>query len=219
MKHNLIGLSGKAGSGKDEAYRIIKEVTGINYENKKFAHKLKLMVTLILGCSMEDLEDREFKNKDLGDEWACYKLTDGTLLPKGYYRIGTDNDICEARYSRRMTPRLLLQLLGTEGCREVLHPNIWVNALFADWIETHSDHAPNGVDTPYWVVTDCRFPNEAKAIQERGGVVIRINRPGFEDTGNHESETALDNYKSFNHIITNDGSIYDLENTIKSIIK
>jgi hypothetical protein len=184
--NNLIGLSGKAGSGKDEVYRIIKDITDVNYENKKFAHKLKLMVTLILGCSMKDLENREFKNKDLGDEWA--------------------------NEERRMTPRLLLQLLGTECGREILHSNIWVNALFADYKEDNSSNYPN------WVVTDCRFPNEAKAIQERGGIVIRINRPGFEDTGDHESETALDNYKEFDHVITNDGFISDLENSIKSII-
>lgn len=32
-----------------------------------------------------------------------------------------------------MTPRLFLQLLGTECGREIIHPNIWVNMLMKDY--------------------------------------------------------------------------------------
>jgi hypothetical protein len=39
---------------------------------------------------------------------------------------------------------------------------------------------------------DVRFPNELKAIQEMGGVVIRLTRAPFGDEDRHESETALD---------------------------
>jgi len=30
---------------------------------------------------------------------------------------------------------------------------------------------------PRWVISDCRFENEVKAIKDRGGIVIRVNRP------------------------------------------
>ena len=29
---------------------------------------------------------------------------------------------------------------------------------------------------PNWIITDCRFPNEAKAIKDRDGISIRVNR-------------------------------------------
>ena len=34
----------------------------------------------------------------------------------------------------KLTPRKLLQLLGTDCGRDIIHPNIWVNALFADYV-------------------------------------------------------------------------------------
>lgn len=56
------------------------------------------------------------------------------------------------------------------------------------------------------VVTDIRFVNEADAIRELGGRVVRVVRDtGIEDS--HVSEVELDTYK-FDDVISNDGS-YD----------
>jgi hypothetical protein len=119
-----------------------------------------------------------------------------------------------AWYIIKLTPRELLQLLGTEAGRNIIHPNIWVNALFADYkleydksdfnriaieeglIDGKSSgnlHALKKLGItkgninfqlddkyktkhPNWIITDVRFPNEAKAIKDRGGIVIRVNR-------------------------------------------
>jgi hypothetical protein len=102
-----------------------------------------------------------------------------------------------------MTVRDFLQKLGTEGVREAVHPDAWVNALFTDYYH----HAK-------WVITDVRFPNEAQAIKDRGGVVIRVNRPGVGPVNNHPSETALDDW-DFDHVIDNSGTLQELK--IKSI--
>ena len=125
----------------------------------------------------DDLENREFKERELGEEW------DG------------------------LTPRKILQLLGTEAGRDIIHPNIWVNSLFADYT-TDSN----------WIITDVRFPNEAKAIKDRGGIVVRIERPGGESHcgGAHASETALDDY-DFDIVINNDGTIEELIDKVKQL--
>lgn len=99
--------------------------------------------------------------------------------------------------------RALLQRTGTEAGRRLLGPNVWVDALFRE-LE----------DAPAVVITDVRFPNEARAVAERGGVVIRIERPGVgparDKVGRvHESETALDDW-SYDHVLYNDGSVRDL---------
>jgi len=198
-KSNLIGISGKIGSGKDTLGIVIKNCADSGYEIKKFADKLKDIACLLIGCTRRQLENREFKETPLGEEW--------------------DN----------LTPRKLLQLLGTECGREIIHPNIWVNALFADYVcdncgqqECPTDEEDTGqmIDSsfPNWIITDVRFPNEAQAIKDRGGIMIRIERPGVESHcgGQHPSETALDNY-NFDYVIENEGSIDELIQKIKQL--
>lgn len=79
--------------------------------------------------------------------------------------------------------RAYLQRLGTEGGRKCISDTVWVDTLMAKV-------AHRGA----WVITDCRFPNEADAVTRAGGVVWRINREGVAPTNPHPSETALDDY-------------------------
>ena len=199
IKHNLIGISGKISSGKDLAGKILNDLSGDIFENKKFADKLKDMVCLFIGCTREQLEDREFKEKELGEEWRQYFNDDYDLVCEK-----------ESTFSSLLTPRKLLQLLGTEAGRQVIHNNIWVNALFADY-DTSSNYDSN------WIITDVRFPNECQAIKDRGGIVIKINRDS-DVVDNHSSETALDNYDGFDFVVDNNGSIDDLTNNLIKII-
>ena len=132
----------------------------------------------------------------------------------------------------------LLQLLGTQCGREIIHPNLWVNALFADYegkedkSKRKYEHIANhkNVIYPSWLVTDVRFPNEAKAIKDRGGLIIRVNRdsgqalidkgihiPKWNCTEEHSSETSLDNYDGFGHVIDNNGSIEELVEKVKQL--
>lgn len=226
----IIGISGKLGSGKDlvgSMISFIGEVETPTYDkffnmciyndvkfnkwtNKKFADALKDNVCNILGCTREQLEDREFKEKPLGEEWWYYdiKAKPTQLLPYGYYK-GTDKVIADARFLIKPTPRLILQRLGTEGGRDVIHPNIWVNAAMAGYdSEKH-----------LWYFTDVRFPNELQAVKDRGGITIRLQRGGG-NTGNHPSETGLDNsLDKFDYVVDNDGTIEELYNKVYKIMQ
>jgi len=55
------------------------------------------------------------------------------------------------------------------------------------------------------VVTDVRMPNEANAIREAGGKLIRIVRPGFESADDHVTETALDGYPEDDLVVNDEG--------------
>jgi hypothetical protein len=215
IKHNLIGISGKINSGKDLAGKILNDLSGDIFENKKFADKLKNIVCMLIGCTREQLEDRDFKEKELGEEWwyytdSLFNSTDSeeNLYSYSKYHRQLKNDL--DFYIIKLTPRTLLQLLGTECGRQIIHPNIWVNALFADY-DTSSNYDSN------WIITDVRFPNEVQAIKDKGGIVIKINRDS-DVVDNHSSETALDNYDGFDFVVDNNGSIDDLTNNLIKII-
>lgn len=86
----------------------------------------------------------------------------------------------------------------------------------------------NNLIYPLWCITDMRFPNEMDAVKAKGGITIRVNgmyvRQGdgkatrtYSETGDHPSETALDNHK-FDYVIDNDGTISDLIDKVKNIL-
>lgn len=282
----IIGISGnRMQSGKDTVgsylqYLLSEDSKRMSYSSwqlqidrwynyndwqiKKFAGKLKDIVCILIGCTREDLEDNDFKNKELGEEWNI-SLT----LDKGHgvgLRRTRENE--EVTVYKTITPRLLLQLLGTEAGRNIIHPNIWCNALMKDYrdkVDFDKSLPPN----KNWLITDVRFPNEAKAIKDKGGITIRVNRFKEKDKvywtdpdttefaegassgvysiiklydefcllsndvgsetevpydeiklyieGQHESETALDDYK-FHFTILNNGTLQDLYKSVDSII-
>ena len=105
-----------------------------------------------------------------------------------------------------ITYRQMLQWIGTEAMRDNVHENVWVNSLFADY------HLASK-----WLVTDMRFPNELKSIQDRGGLTIRVVRDSIISISTHPSETGLDEYK-FDHVILNNGSLEDLTYKVKSML-
>jgi hypothetical protein len=93
--------------------------------------------------------------------------------------------------------RELLQRLGTEAGRQTLWDSIWIDAALHDL-------DPN----KNYVITDVRFPNEAEAVRERGGVLWRISRVGVGPANSHASEISLDDY-SFDKVVENNGSLED----------
>ena len=251
---NLISISGKIGSGKDTVAGIIQyliwknkvekgEKTNLHYtfkdftnskfggntlsnwEIKRFADKLKDIVCLLLNCTREQLENREFKEKELGEQWWYYK---GEV---GLYPYNTLYEANKKLPLVKLTPRLLLQLLGTQCGRQIIHPHIWVNATLSDYrpydyekgnnkniADVLEDIHFNTLNYPNWIITDVRFPNEAEAIRKRGGIIIRVNRLSNE-VSNHESETALDDFNNFDYIIENDEGIQELIEKVRQILK
>jgi hypothetical protein len=211
----IIGVNGYSGSGKDTVGIIIQYLKSpnpqssieqmcadyseyeywldeqSNWEIRKFAGKLKDIASHLTGIDTEDFEDQDFKKTNLGKEWW-------TTCDEGY---------------QPMTVRDFLQKLGTDAMRIGLHDNVWVNALMADYVnDDETGKLPN------WIITDVRFPNEAQAIKDKGGIIIRVDRQGVSPINNHPSETGLDGWK-FDYTIVNLSDIFDLKETVKGILK
>jgi hypothetical protein len=138
------------------------------------------------------------------------------------------------RLKKDITPRYVLQYWGTEVIRKGFHDDMWVASLEHRLLNTKNDI----------VITDCRFPNEIKAIRAAGGKVVRIKR-GLEPTwfdeavsmnkgpsrnmswalskqkieklGVHASETAWVGQK-FDVVLNNSGTIEELYQQIEANI-
>ena len=94
--------------------------------------------------------------------------------------------------------RRLLQVFGTEVGRNLFGERFWIDQAFK-----------RAEEYQRVVFSDVRFPNEAKAILQRGGDVWRINRHNHTAVNGHTSEHAMDNFL-FKHVIYNDGTLDDL---------
>ena len=84
-----------------------------------------------------------------------------------------------------VTPRRLMQTLGTEWGRDTVHPDFWIRL----WERQAADLLswPNAVV----VVADVRFPNEVAAVRRLGGKVIWIDR-AVAAADQHVSERQLE---------------------------
>lgn len=167
----VIGLSGYARSGKDSVAKVLVEEYG--YTRLAFADTLREALYAL--------------NPNIASDFGVGPLREVVD------RVGWDK-------AKVVFPevRELLQRLGTEAGRDLIHPNVWVDATFTKM-----------QDGGKYVISDVRFPNEADAVKQWGGKVWRIMRPDTGPANDHPSETALDDYLP-DVRLHNDGTLDDL---------
>jgi hypothetical protein len=204
----IIGICGFIGSGKDTAADYL--VNFHEFRRDSFASTLKDAVSAVFNWDRELLEGRTKQAREWReqvDPWWSNRLT----MPN-------------------LTPRLILQLWGTEVCRRGFHDDIWI-ASVENKMRTSKDNI---------VISDCRFPNEITSIRNAGGKVVWVQRgelpewynvASMANSGSHPAAIAeLSTYKihasetawagtSFDHIIDNNGSIEALYTQIKNLVQ
>ena len=208
----IIGLVGFIGSGKNSAAEYL--IAAYNFKQESFASSLKDTLSCIFGWNRNKLEgiselDREWRNQI--DPWWAQQLN----MPD-------------------LTPRKMLQQIGTDLFRDHFHNDIWIASL-ENKLQKYSENI---------VVTDCRFPNEIEAIRKLGGIIVRVKR-GIEpewfndalylnqnpntkyqdflqdrlDRNNiHSSEIAWIGTE-FDYILENDKSLVDLYLQVDKLLK
>lgn len=171
----IIGFTGEKGSGKTTAAKAL--VDRMDFKRIRFAGPMKQMVGVIL--SRLGYSKGEIKQ----------------------FLDGSDKNVEVPELG--VTPRHLLQTLGTEWGRQHVSKDLWAGLTVrqADRI------SKKGTDV---AIDDCRFPNEADKIHSVGGVIVRVNRPGLSSEDSHKSEKYYDQVPA-DFTIQNDRSIRELK--------
>lgn len=181
----IIGLSGKKGSGKTviarELCHLLSRRGGL-VVRRSFADALKSFAVQVLGCDFDAVRGtNDQKNTPSPIHWQHWD-----------FAVGGNSGL-----DRPMTHREVLQQFGH-----------FVRRVKSDaWVRACLDRIDNaGCPPAFAIIDDVRHGNEADAIHERGGVVIRI-QSGEKfalERDQHTSETELDDYSGFLFTYLND---------------
>ncbi len=113
---------------------------------------------------------------------------------------GQGRDQLDHRYG--LTPRAILQRVGTDFIRKEFREDFWIDRLLIN------------PQLSRLVISDVRFPNEVRKIQERGGKVIRLScslaPKDTHQSNEHQSEAGVDLIREYDGHIVNDGSVNEL---------
>lgn len=106
--------------------------------------------------------------------------------------------------AEKPTFRAFLQHFGSEVMRGV-NDSIWIDCTLSNC----------GKDA---IISDCRFPNEAKAVKARGGIVIKVVRPDVKASDSHQSETLIDEIEA-DYTLWNDTTLENLVLNVDSLVR
>jgi len=196
----IIGICGLIGSGKGTVADVLVDQ---GFTKVSFADKLKDGVSTIFGWDRAMLEG----DTDESRQWREQR-----------------DDFWSAETGMEVTPRLVLQLFGTDCLRNGFHDGVWVSLLKKHMLDNPGNY----------VVPDVRFRNEQNMIRELGGEVWRVQRGDLpwwygsamldnrnntnilmKDVDVHPSEWKwIDTNDKFDCTIYNEGTINELQDLV-----
>lgn len=235
MSRVVIGLAGLPGAGKSAAADRLINTHGFTRE--KFSGPLKDMVRA-LGFTEDEIEG-ELKDKPSDKLTMTAFMDLAEKAPKAFKAIGVEvidetevdpidklggrtppfaflsflgilsQAVARGEKDGGATPRLLMQLIGTEWGRAQISPTLWIDL----WRSRVDELGPDA----QVVVDDCRFSNEVSVVHDVTpfSVVARIARPGTEATNGHVAE--LQTFK-VDVTINNDGTLDELLQKVDSLV-
>ncbi len=139
----IVGLLGFIGSGKGTAGNILKD---LGFVPVSFAKGVKDVAAEMFDWPRHLLEGDTDESRNWREQ------------PDAYW---------SKEFGKNFTPRLALQLLGTEVGRNVFHEDFWVIKM-KKYITENEDKN--------FVITDVRFQNEINFVHDVGGILIEIER-------------------------------------------
>lgn len=190
----IIGLLGAKGSGKDTAAKFLIELRG--FKRVSFAERLYEEVASSFGVTTDFLGDRSLVQTPEGPverkEHPASELALRNCKEPGFVSCVLEERAAEGvTLDTPLSPRVVMQLWGTEFRRKRGDDNYWLNIV--------EKVLRDNPDISY-VITDVRFPNEHTFVHRFGGECLRIRNAEVEQreaanralsgTAAHPSETA-----------------------------
>jgi len=163
LRPNVVAFTGRKQSGKSTAAEALL-LEG--WTSEAFARPLKNMLRTL--------------------------LYNGRVMPSHVERM-LEGDARERPHPvlNGLTPRHAMQTLGTEWGRNCMGEDFWAELLVARIRDRQVADAYCGLPPTRFVITDLRFPNEARILREQvGAQIVRIERSDLVSTDAHASETA-----------------------------
>ena len=220
MKKNIIAICGTKMSGKTTLIKMIKRILLHKFETfddfkyrspdylqntyvdniidnlqvLNFADSLKEQIIALTGCTIRDLESQEFKN-------SLSPLYDNT------FRANTI--IPKVRGLVFFTYRDL-HLFISDKTKDMFGKQIYVDSLFMKY--NPSKHL---------IIGDLRYSkntpeDEEGEIKKRGGIIVKLTRPGLEGDFSHSSESSIKDIEA--DIEHENIELEDLFNLAKEIV-
>lgn len=202
----IIGICGFAGSGKGTVGDYLERT--YQFKQVSFAAVLKDITAIMFSWPRDMVEGATAESR------AWREVEDPFWTKKLGYKV---------------TPRIILQKMGTEVIRVNLHKNFWLDAL-----ERKLD------PTEDYVITDVRFANEIEMTKRLGGHLVRVMRgpePEWYNDAICDLRTPHDGYlmkqnwpdihpsewswlnAPFDCILENDGTLTDLLYKVDGMMK
>lgn len=206
---DLIVLSGEAGAGKDSVADILVATHG--YEKFSLSEEMKIFCQRVFGWTDDQLwGPSQFRNAP-DPKWARPCSTcDGKGLRDAYFGtvLKKQSVFCDpCGGSGKIddnSPRRVLQLLGDEWARQMIHPDIWT--LSARPLLESKLAAGKKI-----VINDARFDNDRVNLGEWVGATLvavrtvrKKARKNTEAWRKHKSETEQPTDDAVHYIIKND---------------
>lgn len=196
----IVGICGLIGSGKGTVADILVEQ---GFKKVSFADKLKDGVSTIFGWDRAMLEGDTDESRTWREQ------------PDDFWSNETKMEV---------TPRLVLQLFGTDCMRNGFDDGVWVSLLKKTILDNHEQN---------YVIPDVRFENEINMIRDIGGEIWWTKRGDnpewwskavldtqtgsdfMADEDIHPSEWKWANTNDrFDEIIYNESSLDDLRHQV-----
>jgi len=206
----IISIAGKARAGKDTCANLLVKKFG--FKKMNLADPLKTICSKSFDLPINVFYDDDLKDKNFD---APLRITSqhvyniiNNLTERGF-EIDSQKELAffNACVGRDIvSPRVLLQFIGTDVCREIVSPDIWLKVFIDDCNSTDGNI----------VCADARFPNERDAIKKTGGLSLLVIRPNFEIKTDHVSENLIGDPDNYDVVVTNDRSKGLLEQDIES---
>lgn len=197
----IIGFAGKAASGKTTAARYLAQQLGETISVLPMAAMLRREIedflqqvgatdktALLYGDQQDKLT--EFVVDESRAQRAC---------PQWHEFVRENNQLQQQPGLTVVNVRRILQWWGTEYRRHQ-DPDYWTKA----WEQAFRKL---GSVTDHVLVDDVRFINEVEVIRCNGGVLVRVERPGYHGANDHSSENSLDDFTDWDLVLCNDGNL------------
>lgn len=218
MKY-LIGINGKKRSGKDTTYSIIASLLP-GVQRAAFADKLKILGAKTLGYDGSDADLIALMDQ-FKERGVIMANSRSEIDPQGHGGAGFWNE--KPGPGSYITGREYLQNLG-KHVRDQFGDTIWMDQVLPAAgngestvsIERQLRERYPGVEC--LVITDVRYPNEARRVHSCGGMVWEIVRPATESDDSHDSEKPLPR-DLIDLTIHNDGTLGDLAWCVDCAVK